>query len=75
MTAPHERPPHSPRPRPSVLARVLHLPAWRVGLGLLGLASAMVYVMALEFDALMSQVFAAFATGGSVMISLGRFEG
>ena len=75
MTTPVERPPRDPKPRPSVLARFLHLPAWRVGLGILGIASATVYVTALELDALMSQVLAAFATGGSVMISLGRFDG
>lgn len=54
------------------LRRLLKLPVWRVGVALLGIASASVYVTALELDALLSQVFAAFAAGGAVMLSTGR---
>lgn len=58
-----------------LLARLLRLPAWRVGIALLGCASATLYVAAMELDALLSQVLAAFATGGAFMVGLGRFEG
>lgn len=75
MSAPSDRPPGGPDRPVSIISRILRMPAWRVGLGMLGVASAMVYLTALEFNALMSQVLAAFATGGSVMISLGRFDG
>ena len=54
------------------LRRLLRMPAWRAGVGLLIVASAFVYVTALALDALVAQVFAAFAGGGAAMISCGR---
>jgi len=62
----------TPSERRTLTRRLLKLPVWRVGVGLLGVAAASVYVTALELDALLSQVFAAFAAGGAVMISAAR---
>lgn len=75
MAAPSERSPQGQHSRSnSLLKRILRLPAWRAGFGLLGIASAGVYITAMGLDALLSQVLAAFATGGSVMVGLGRSE-